>query len=729
MSDLFSSFIHSYYLYMCFLCIELSLFIIYATYHILEYTLLDQFYFTHQCKKNFFYLFFSCLHPLVYFYICAYRDSSVPDSSLCISPTLLLPHQQLNDEAPILNPGFLSSIGNPLHTSAHNVHDRDTAESTAKASENSSRPTDNIKTKGSQSSDKDRNTGSQSLNTAIISTEYTTSQTSTNRTQELRSHSNDSINNIASMNRGKVNSDISCEIKAHTTIGTSQTCTQESISLLCCNINTQVDASDILKRVLPSDDPFATDNDKSQFKDDVLKELEKVNTLTVSTRSNGRKKRKMQTAQQQAEIENIEPSVKDDTKKAEKSLNSPMPGSRMMFSSSESGTTTKSRIAASTIVLEGSSNLSHNINQSSCSRKSNRFKRIRSFCNSDSSSDDEGIKKKPNFAKEVRIDLASASTSDQLDPDRKEMCGAKEKSSEEMRLDKFDDGLFEYFGFDQANTSLILDSDRHPISDIDGLKSSDKNVDINTSFDELPQLNNITSQTAEPIETFDIISIPLSGDEDDEEIPGTAEVVKNVFIDIAKIRNMRRNIKKEKLEKSENRDEQFSSQDTIVLSSTQGSIVGPSNLDSDLDSDLDTKCHEVQHREQGPPSSKKHDDNKNKPVAAATPPPARIDATTLGDDIPVPSAAAAILDTDANSLVNNNEAKRRLDSLSERNSGSIAVDCQTPVRFANSSACNTTANSYATPSNDRTEARQTTNNKNNNNMDVTTESQTGTLST
>nr|XP_045619758.1 uncharacterized protein LOC123771312 [Procambarus clarkii] len=152
-----------------------------------------------------------------------------------------------------------------------------------------------------------------------------------------------------------------------------------------------------------------------------------------------------------------------------------------------------------------------------------KFKRIRKPANSDSSSegsDSEAILNPPKRKPKV----ISSSSSNQSSAAQK-TCITKSESleqhpldSEEMRdLERLDQNVWEYFGYPDEDAISKTDEQNSQISNDDG--QSQKLRDIAEQDEPLPVTSSIPS--------------------DDEEIPSTAEVVRNVNADMLLIRKMR----------------------------------------------------------------------------------------------------------------------------------------------------------------------------------------------
>ncbi|KAF2343682.1 hypothetical protein FHG87_025562 [Trinorchestia longiramus] len=189
-----------------------------------------------------------------------------------------------------------------------------------------------------------------------------------------------------------------------------------------------------------------------------------------------------------------------------------------------------------------------------CKNIENRkFKRIRSVDDSDSSCDDEPPGKKPALGKNKLTTVVFGvsghnEASDNMD--------TYEKNSEELRLEKYDDGVLKYFGY---SSEEVLDT---------ALKNTDCTKDSRVeNIADLPDINlfsgSVKKKTDEKIENV-CDGQHESGDEDDY-IPGTADVLKNIAVDAALIQKVRDQNKSQC--PGVNASDSMS-QETVVLSSS-----------------------------------------------------------------------------------------------------------------------------------------------------------------
>ena len=207
-----------------------------------------------------------------------------------------------------------------------------------------------------------------------------------------------------------------------------------------------------------------------------------------------------------------------------------------------------------------------------CDESNGRYKRIR-FMNSESSSDeDEPSKKKKRKSSSVKITsekdmrlLENPEGNDTIHKNQLTPCSSEnnnsgvnsnhcEKNSEEMRLDEFDEKLFEYFGYDQKTEKDIMESNK-----------------ATEAFDDLPEIDGKNPSVTSPSKDSDA----------DDVIPSTAEVFNNnVEADFDLIKRSRQQ-KKSK------------SQETVELDPSQNSVVEITNSDvSSPSRKLMEKCSE-----------------------------------------------------------------------------------------------------------------------------------------
>ena len=314
----------------------------------------------------------------------------------------------------------------------------------------------------------------------------------------------------------------------------------------------------------------AGDIRSANIDEDLVKDTEKENRQRGTfSRTGIRTRRKPLQLQQLEEPKNSHSSLKNKvTDATSKLLKSSVQGSKSMFSSTESIASIKNKDVSS--VPSGNLPQNSKLSSSTSSRSSKRFKRIR-LPNSDSSSEEDITPRKKQSTKYTCIDFTIGSSASRLDGPQTKVEDVFEKNSEELRLDEFDKNLFEYFDFNPQKVENPLNID------------DKNNVAMNSSFDELPEISVPLASSKGKSESETKVSgspalqaVEVSGDEDyEDEIPGTNEVLKNVAADLALIYKMRRKVKMERgtsSSQTQHLESDVLSQETVVLSSTQGSV-------------------------------------------------------------------------------------------------------------------------------------------------------------
>ncbi|XP_018026721.1 serine-rich adhesin for platelets [Hyalella azteca] len=267
---------------------------------------------------------------------------------------------------------------------------------------------------------------------------------------------------------------------------------------------------------------------------------------------------------------------------------------------SESTTSEKSALRSSVISLNETSSSSivsiktdKSIGKMDKKLERPKYKRIRTLESSDSSSDETPLKKKPSTRdKTTSVSSNVARNSAQT----------REKNSEELRLDEFDDGVFEYFGFYKKESEPCANTDA---------KTCKGDAPDQEMFD-LPDLN-LPALSIENSPVVDALPVVFGtngeSDEDEDLIPGTAEVFKNIEADAALIQRIR-DAKKVGSVMNQLNAQDLLSQETIVMSSSVESCTSNDNQEDVLPSGQSTAkpCDEVCRQ---PSSSDRHDEERN----------------------------------------------------------------------------------------------------------------------
>lgn len=215
-------------------------------------------------------------------------------------------------------------------------------------------------------------------------------------------------------------------------------------------------------------------------------------------------------------------------------------------------------------------------------RSSNRYKRIRTFDN-DSDTDDEPLKKKAATDSSFGVSLNTNQNVQELQLE----VPLREKNSEELRLDEFDNRLFEQLGFKTNQPSPDSKSSK-PLSLTSSIEDKHDLPDIHSSSQISLSGGNNALGTADPAVSGNLINSQSSDVKisctipdnlescDDDHIPGTAEVLKNVAAEAELIRNLRN---KKPNAFPDASVEILPSQETVDLNSTLGSCIDDANSD------------------------------------------------------------------------------------------------------------------------------------------------------